>query len=85
MAQLTPPQAPPTWKHTAQDIDKLITEALEKRKNVNDAIVKLPEHELSFDNVSTVFHPSPGPISQPLFQFQVFVSLHGYTLSGSAS
>ncbi|KAG9310225.1 Metalloprotease [Chiua virens] len=50
MAPLIPPQAPPTWKHTAQDVERLMTGALEKKKNVSDAIVKLPEHQLDFDN-----------------------------------
>lgn len=53
MVSLTPPQAPPTWKHTVQDINRLITEALEKQKKVSDDIVKLPEDKLDFDNVST--------------------------------
>jgi len=54
---LTPPQAPPTWKHTVQDVDKLITQALEKNKRVGNDIVKLPEDKLDFDNVSTVSIP----------------------------
>ena len=54
MAPLTPPQAPPTWKHTVQDVEKLITEALEKKKKVSDGIAKFPEDKLDFDNVSTV-------------------------------
>ncbi|KAI9567715.1 hypothetical protein HD554DRAFT_2205377 [Boletus coccyginus] len=47
---LTPPQAPPTWKHTIQDVDKLIIQALEKKKWVGNDIVKLPEDEFDFDN-----------------------------------
>lgn len=57
MAPLTPPQASPSWKHTVQDIDKLITEALEKKRKAHDDIVKLPEDQLDFDNVSHL-HPS---------------------------
>lgn len=54
---LTPPQAPPTWKHTVQDVDKLITQALEKRKRIGNAIVKLPEDKFDFDNVSAFSIP----------------------------
>jgi hypothetical protein len=57
MAPLTPPQTPPTWKHTVQDVDKLITEALEKKKKVSDVIVKIPEDKLDFENVSTLSIP----------------------------
>lgn len=67
MAPLTPPQAQPTWKHTAHDVDKLITEALEKKKKASDDIVKLPEDKLDFDNVRTILHPSRTPISQPIY------------------
>jgi hypothetical protein len=55
LAPLTPPQALPIWKHTVQDIDKFVTEALEKK--VSDVIVKLPEDKVGFDNVSTVSIP----------------------------
>ena len=67
MAPLTPPQAPLTWKHTVQDVEKLITQALINNKKVSDDIVKLPEDELDFDNVSNFFHPSGfrASISQP--------------------
>lgn len=57
MVPLTPPQAPPTWKHTVQDVDKLITEALTKKKKVIGDIVGLPEDKLGFENVSALFHP----------------------------
>jgi hypothetical protein len=56
MAPLTPPQTPPTWKHTVQDVDKLITEALEKKKKVSDVIVKIPEDKLDFENVFVSLH-----------------------------
>lgn len=67
MAPLIPPQAPPTWKRTAPDVDKLITEALERKKKVSDDIVKLPEDKLDFDSVRTVLRLSRTPISQPLY------------------
>ncbi|KAF8843766.1 mitochondrial endopeptidase [Paxillus ammoniavirescens] len=51
MASLTAPQAPPTWQHTVEEVDRLTTEALEKNKKVSDDVVKLPEDKLDFDNV----------------------------------
>ena len=65
MAPLTPPQVPLTWRRTAQDVDKLITEALEKKKKVNDHIVSLAEDKLGFDNVSIVWS-FPHTDGQPL-------------------
>ena len=70
MASLTPPQAPPTWKHTVKDVDKFITEALEKKQKVSDDIVKLPDHKLGFDNVSTA-------VSIPLAHRQAILSISG--------
>ncbi|KIJ66993.1 hypothetical protein HYDPIDRAFT_174274 [Hydnomerulius pinastri MD-312] len=52
MASLTPPQPPPTWQNTVEEIDKLTTEALEKNKKVTDEIVKLPADQLGFDNLA---------------------------------
>jgi metallopeptidase MepB len=51
MASLTPPQPPPTWQHTVQDIDRLTTDALAKDKQVTDDIVQVPEDKLDFDSV----------------------------------
>lgn len=51
MASLTPPQSPPSWQHTVEDVDRLTTEALAKNKQVSDEIVQLPEDKLDFDNV----------------------------------
>ena len=65
MAPLTPPQVPLTWRRTAQDVDKLITEALEKKKKVNDHIVSLAEDKRGFDNVSIVWS-FPHTDGQPL-------------------
>jgi hypothetical protein len=56
MASLTAPQAPPTWQHTVEEVDRLTTEALEKNKRVSDDVVKLPDDKLDFDNVSTIRH-----------------------------
>jgi len=52
MASLTPPQPPPSWQHTVEDIERLTTEALARDKQISDNIVQLPEDKLGFDNVS---------------------------------
>ncbi|KIJ13498.1 hypothetical protein PAXINDRAFT_163685 [Paxillus involutus ATCC 200175] len=52
MASLTAPQAPPTWQHTVEEVDRLTTEALEKNKRVSDDVVKLPDDKLDFDNLA---------------------------------
>ncbi|KAF8452666.1 mitochondrial endopeptidase [Boletus edulis BED1] len=51
MASLKPPQLPPTWQHTVEDIERLTTEALAKDKKISDDIVQLSEDQLGFDNV----------------------------------
>ncbi|KAG6380326.1 hypothetical protein JVT61DRAFT_8436 [Boletus reticuloceps] len=52
MASLKPPQLPPTWQHTVEDIERLTTEALAKDKKINDDIVQLLEDQLGFDNLA---------------------------------
>ncbi|KAF8558611.1 zincin [Imleria badia] len=52
MASLTPPQPPPSWQHTVEDIERLTTEALDKDKQVSDDIVQLPEDKLNFDTLA---------------------------------
>ena len=52
MASLTPPQPPPSWQHTVEDIERLTTETLARDKQISDDIVQLPEDKLDFDNVS---------------------------------
>lgn len=76
MVPLTPPQAPPTWKHTVQDVVHLITEALTKQKKVIDGIVGLAEDRLGFENVSAIFRTPYYRRTHSLPQ--VFVSLHKF-------
>lgn len=54
MASLTPPQPPPSWQHTVEDIERLTTELLAKNKQASDDIVQLPDDKLDFDTVSTI-------------------------------
>ena len=52
MANLTPPQPPPVWTHTPEDVLSLTKEAIEKDRAVQDKIGKLPASECNFETVS---------------------------------
>lgn len=52
MANLTPPQPPPVWTHTPEDVLYLTKEAIEKDREVQDRIGKLPASECNFETVS---------------------------------
>ncbi|KAI9465436.1 Metalloprotease [Lactarius psammicola] len=51
MVDLTPPQPPPIWTHTPEDVIKLTKEAIEKDREVQDRVAKLPASECNFDTV----------------------------------
>ncbi|EPT05216.1 Metalloprotease [Fomitopsis schrenkii] len=51
MASLTPPQPPPTWTHSADDVLRLTKEAIEKDKATLDKVAALKPEECSFDFV----------------------------------
>jgi hypothetical protein len=55
LANLTPPQPPPVWGHTPEDVIKLTKEAIDKDREVQDRVARLPASECNFDTVS----PSP--------------------------
>jgi metallopeptidase MepB len=52
MANLTPPQPPPLWTHTPEDVLRLTKEAIDKDREVQDRVAKLPVSECNFDTVS---------------------------------
>lgn len=52
MVNLTPPQSPPTWTHLPEDVIKLTKEAIDKDREVQDQVAKLPASECNFDTVS---------------------------------
>jgi hypothetical protein len=52
MANLTPPQPPPVWTHTPEDVLNLTKEAIKKDREVQDKVAKLPASECNFDTVS---------------------------------
>jgi hypothetical protein len=51
MASLTPPQPPPVWTHTPEDVLNLTKEAIEKDRGVQDRVAKLFASECTFDTV----------------------------------
>jgi hypothetical protein len=58
MANLTPPQPPPVWTHTPEEVLTLTKEAIKKDREVQDQVAELPASECNFDTVSTdPFHP----------------------------
>jgi Zn-dependent oligopeptidase len=54
MASLTPPQAPPKWNHTPEEVLSFTKQALAQNKAISDKIAALPEVECNFE---TVFLP----------------------------
>lgn len=54
MASLTPPQAPPRWNHTPEEVLSITKQALAQNKAVSDRVGALPEAECNF---KTVFLP----------------------------
>jgi hypothetical protein len=51
MAALTPPQPPPVWTHTPEEVLRLTEERIAKHKEALDKIAALPEAECTFDTV----------------------------------
>ena len=48
----TSPQAPPDWKHSADDILKLTKEAIEHNRAIQDKVGSLDPKDCTFDSVS---------------------------------
>jgi hypothetical protein len=57
MSSLTPPQPPPPWNHTTDDIAKLTKDAIAKDRDLNHKIAKLKEEDCNFDSVSRIKPP----------------------------
>lgn len=73
MASLTPPQAPPKWNHTPEEVLSITKLALAQNKAVSDKVAALPEAECNFETVSDLscVHRRTDHL---LFGLQVFVS-----------
>lgn len=48
----TPPQPPPLWNHSADDILKLTKEAIEYDRAIQDKVGRLDPKDCTFDSVS---------------------------------
>lgn len=60
MASLTPPQAPPRWNHTPEEVLSITKQALAQNKAVSDRVGALPEAECNFETVRDLScAPSP--------------------------
>ena len=55
MASLTPPQPPPTWTHSPEDVLRITKEQIQKHKESLDKIGALKEEESNFETVRRVF------------------------------
>ncbi|KAG2357602.1 hypothetical protein BDR07DRAFT_1453044 [Suillus spraguei] len=51
MASLTPPQAPPKWNHTPEEVLSITRQALAQNKAVSDQVAALPETECNFETL----------------------------------
>ena len=51
MSKLTPPQPPPTWTHTPEQLTALINELIAKDREFWDKIGALPAEECNFESV----------------------------------
>ena len=49
---LTPPQSPPRWNHSADEILKLTKEAIEHDRTIQDKVGLLDPKDCTFDSVS---------------------------------
>jgi hypothetical protein len=49
---LIPPQPPPVWMHTPEDVLRLTREAIEKDQRVRNQVARLPASECNFNTVS---------------------------------
>lgn len=52
MSSLEPPQPPPTWKHTPEEVLDLTNKALEKAKQALDKVAALDSKDCTFETVS---------------------------------
>lgn len=51
MVALTPPQPPPVWTHTPEDVLRITEETIAKHKETLDKIAALKEEECTFESV----------------------------------
>ena len=57
MASLTPPQSPPRWNHTPEEVIRLTKDAISRNKAVSDQVAGLLPADCNFDTVSSPAEP----------------------------
>ena len=77
MINLTPPQAPPTWTHTADQVTTMINECIAKDKEFWNEIRSLSPEDCTFESVRlfqyatrTITQRSLNPIRSSLSHLQ---------------
>ncbi|KAI0004463.1 Metalloprotease [Russula compacta] len=71
MANLTPPQPPPLWTHTPEDVVRLTEEAIKKDRKAQDQIANLPLSECNFDTLALAYSEAEFQvITEPLSFYQ---------------
>ncbi|KAL0067865.1 metalloendopeptidase [Marasmius tenuissimus] len=70
---IKPPQAPPSWNHTPEEITKLTQELIDRDRAVQDKIAALPEKDCNFKSVFLALQEADThfeSISEPLAFYQ---------------
>ena len=73
MANLIPPQAPPSWTHSAEDVMRLTKSAIEEDRKVQDTVGGLAAKDCNYQSVRSIHIRIPYH-SPTLFILQVFVN-----------
>ena len=53
---LIPPQSPPRWNHSADEILKLTKEAIEHDRTIQDKVGRLDSKDCTFDSVGCILY-----------------------------
>ena len=67
MANLSPPQPPPVWTHTPEQVITLTKEAIKKDREVQDRVAKFLASDCNFDTVSITPIPAIAMLTLPRF------------------
>lgn len=51
MASIKPPQEPPSWTHSAEDIDRIIKDLIERDRKLTDQVAALDPKDCTFESV----------------------------------
>jgi hypothetical protein len=51
-SNLTPPQPPLKWNHSANEIKQIVEGAIQTHRQLEDAVAQIPPEECNFESVS---------------------------------